>query len=154
MACRTQVWGWGIFVGDMHAGQCLTLQGVLHAEHDRAVAKAKRTAAESEEYLRSRGGAAPLVLALGFLSATASALSPLVLVRPPCNPLICSLPYIAGAFVVLCTVQFCLAVVSTVCWVHQGFYCLSKQMNAEGLLCGGRHSLLANCHIREALTWS
>ncbi|CAL8463993.1 g3528 [Coccomyxa elongata] len=48
-------------------------------EHDRAVAKVKRTAAESEEYLRSRGGGAPLVLALGFLSATASALSPLVM---------------------------------------------------------------------------
>ncbi len=58
---------------------------VVCAEHDRAVAKVKRTAAESEEYLRSRGGGAPLVLALGFLSATASALSPLVMVPSPSN---------------------------------------------------------------------
>ncbi|BDA49099.1 hypothetical protein COCOBI_13-2090 [Coccomyxa sp. Obi] len=48
-------------------------------EHNRAVAKVKRNAAESEEYLRSRGGGTPLVLALGFLSVTASALSPLVM---------------------------------------------------------------------------
>ena len=41
-----------------------------------------RQAKESEEFLRRRGSEAPAVIALGFLSAAASALAPLVMVSP------------------------------------------------------------------------
>lgn len=41
-----------------------------------------RQAKESEDFLRRRGTEAPAVIALGFLSAAASALAPLVMVRP------------------------------------------------------------------------
>ena len=44
-----------------------------------------RQAKESEEFLRRRGSEAPAVIALGFLSAAASALAPLVMVSPPCG---------------------------------------------------------------------
>ena len=52
-----------------------TREGKLEA---RAV---KRQVKESDEFVRRKGSAAPAVVALGFLSAAASALAPLLVVR-------------------------------------------------------------------------
>lgn len=52
-----------------------TREGKLEA---RAV---KRQVKESDEFLRRKGSEAPAVVALGFLSAAASALAPLLVVR-------------------------------------------------------------------------
>ena len=48
-----------------------------------AVAKVEAGTEAAVEDLRARGGAAPAVLALGFLSAAASAFAPLVMVSAP-----------------------------------------------------------------------
>ena len=65
------------FIFSLHCAEPATRQGRREA---RAVGQQVKA---SEEFLRRRGSEAPAVIALGFLSAAASALSPLIMVRIP-----------------------------------------------------------------------